>query len=86
MTAELSSVEGVVVLIEGGDPSCYYLFYHFTKATEETDDLVCFGNSVSWLALLAQKYTFGCLLSARVVSHLDTALDKRYDSIFGLLP
>jgi hypothetical protein len=76
-------MEGVVVLVEGGDPSCHYLFHHFTKATEETDDPVCFGNSVSWLALLAQKYTFGRLLSARVVSYLDAALDKRYDSIFG---
>ena len=79
-------MEDVVVLAVRGNPSCHYLLHYFTKATEEADDPICFGDSVSWLALLAQKYTFGRLPNARMVSNLDAALDKRYDSIFGPPP
>jgi hypothetical protein len=76
-------MEDIVLLAEGGDPSCYYLLYYFAKATEKADNPVCFYNSVGGFTLLTQKYTFSCLLSVGVVSHPDTALYKRYDSIFS---
>jgi hypothetical protein len=50
------------------------------------DDPVRFRNSVGGLTLLAQKYTFSCLPSARIIPRPYTALHKGYDSIFGPPP
>jgi hypothetical protein len=46
-------MEDIVLLAEGGDPSCYYLLHYFAKATEKANNLVCFCNSVGGFTLLA---------------------------------
>jgi hypothetical protein len=68
MTAILSSVEDLICFTrftERGDPSRYHLLYHFAEAAEQTDDPVCFRDSVGGLILLTQQDTFGGLPGAR---------------------